>query len=68
MISHDAVIDRFMDEVITELERMVYPLVSAGVKDIDVEELSMQALNTVRERYGYPPTTDRPSLTRKAPA
>ena len=68
MISRDVVVDTFMDEVITELERMLSPLVSAGVKDIDVEELSMRALNTVRTRYGYPPTTDRPSLTRKAPA
>ncbi len=68
MITRAAFVDRFMDEVITELEGLVYPLISAGVTNVDVEELSMRALNIVRERYGYPPTTDRPSLTRKAPA
>jgi O-acetyl-ADP-ribose deacetylase (regulator of RNase III) len=64
MIAREAFIDRFMTEVITELERLAYPLISAGVQGIDVEELSMKALNTVRVRYGYPPTTERPNLNR----
>ena len=68
MIAREVLIDRFIDEVITELECMAYPLISAGVKDVDIEELSMRALNTVRERHGYPPTTERPNLGRKVPA
>jgi O-acetyl-ADP-ribose deacetylase (regulator of RNase III) len=67
-IAEDACIDRFMEEVITELERMAYPLISAGVTGVDVEELTLKALNIVRERYGYPPTTERPNLGRRMPA
>jgi len=68
MITRAAFVDRFMEEVITELEGLVYPLISAGVTNVDVEELSMRALNIVRERYGYPPTTDRPNLRARTPA
>ena len=68
MISREVFIDRFMDEVVTEIERMAYPLISAGVTDVDVEELALRALNVVRERHGYPPTTERPNLGRRAPA
>jgi hypothetical protein len=62
VITREAFMDQFMTEVIDELEQMAYPLISAGVPNVDVEELSLRALNIVRARYGYPPTTERPNL------
>jgi len=51
-----------MEEVVTELETQALQLIAAGIRDVDIEQLSLDAMNDVLSRRGLPLVTDKPNL------
>jgi hypothetical protein len=66
-VSQELLLLSVMDEFIDELERRAYPLISAGVRDTDIAQLSLDAWNAVARRHGMPERTDKPNLSGDQP-